>query len=190
VTAHLDHVALVVPRLEACLERLAGLGLAIGPIEDFPGEGTREVYVGAAEQPAKLLLMQPTDPAGPYGRALARRGPGLHHLAVRVPDLAAALRELGGWLLHPASVDSIAACRTAWLARPGVGTLVEVTEGEAGSPVAGPVVEAVRVPAAGCEELLAASVGGRSLGVEPAGDGRASLTLAGQAFDAAALAAP
>ena len=54
----LDHVALVVEHLEPVLERLRPLDLPIGPIDDFPEEGTREVYLGSGA--ARLLLMQPT----------------------------------------------------------------------------------------------------------------------------------
>jgi methylmalonyl-CoA/ethylmalonyl-CoA epimerase len=39
-------------------------------------------------------LVQPTSPESPVGRFLARRGEGFHHVAYRVDDLEAALREL------------------------------------------------------------------------------------------------
>jgi len=39
-------------------------------------------------------LVQPTAPDTPVGRFLARRGEGFHHVAYRVDDLEAALREL------------------------------------------------------------------------------------------------
>jgi methylmalonyl-CoA/ethylmalonyl-CoA epimerase len=140
---HFDHVALVCQKLEAVLTRLAQQDVQpSGPIEDFPGEGTREVYVGDGS--AKLLLMEPTAPDGPYGRALAKRGPGLHHVAVNAPDLDAFLAEVRGWLLLPASLKTIAQSRTAWLARPGVATLLEVHEAQPSEGV--PLVEAVEVP--------------------------------------------
>jgi len=136
----LDHVALVVRQLEPVLERLGDL--EAGPIEDFPKEGTREVYLG--EGTARLLLMQPTRSAGPYGRALEKRGPGLHHVALNVPDLDAFLGRVRGWLLVPACVPGLAATRTAWLARPGVATLLEVHEREPSTGT--PVVERVELP--------------------------------------------
>ena len=42
----------------------------------------------------QLLLMEPTDPEGPIGRYLAKRGPGFHHMAFQVPDCRNAFREL------------------------------------------------------------------------------------------------
>lgn len=135
-----DHVALVVRRLEPVLERLEGLDA--GPIEAFPSEGTREVYLGSGT--ARLLLMEPTDTDGPYARALAKRGPGLHHVAVDVADLGAFLAGVGGWLVVPACLRDLAQTRTAWLARPGVATLLEVRETE---PSEGrPLVELVELP--------------------------------------------
>ena len=139
----LDHIALVVPQLEPVLARLDHVAGQIGPVEAFPSEGTREVYVG--EGAAKLLLMEPTSSEGPYARALAKRGPGLHHVALHTPDLAGFLGEVRGWLLLPASAQTIANSKTAWLARPGVPTLLEVHEAPLTSGE--PLVSAVELPA-------------------------------------------
>ena len=175
----LDHVALVCPHLEAALARLASLGVGpTGPIEAFPAEGTREVYLG--EGAARLLLMEPTSPDGPYARALAKRGPGLHHVAVRVPDLDAFLAGVRGWLLLPASLATIAQSRTAWLARPGVATLVEVQQA-ASLPHGAPLVEAVEVPGA-------LQVSPR-MGLTPSDQG-VWLTIGGRRLQAVELAGP
>lgn len=141
-----DHVALVCSALEPAVELLAGCGLPVGPIEEFPGEGTREVYVGAEGAAGRLLLMQPLGAEGPYARALGKRGPGLHHVAYRVPDAVGGVSSLSGWLLVPRSLSSYAECRTLWLARPGVGALVELAEGS-GEGAGPPLVEAVEVVA-------------------------------------------
>ena len=124
----LDHVALVVRQLEPVLERCVSAGLDAGPIQAFPSEGTREVYLGSPGRPARLLLMQPTDETGPYARALAKRGPGLHHVAIHVPQLDSFLKSVPGWLVHPFSLDSESDNRTVWLARPGVRALLEIHE--------------------------------------------------------------
>jgi methylmalonyl-CoA epimerase len=42
----------------------------------------------------RVELLAPTEPDTPVGRFLARRGPGLHHVAYEVGDVAVALREL------------------------------------------------------------------------------------------------
>ncbi len=140
MSSPLDHVALVVQQLESVIERLSGL--EPGPIEVFPSEGTREVYLG--EGAARLLLMEPTEASGPYARAIDKRGPGLHHVALNVPDMDAFLARVRGWLVVPACIPDLVSARTAWLARPGVATLLEVVEGEPASGTA--VVEQVELP--------------------------------------------
>jgi hypothetical protein len=177
----MDHVALLVVNIETVLARLEPLGLAVGTVEEFPSEGTREVYVGAPECSALLLLVQPVGVDGPYARALSERGPGLHHAAFNVTALDDHVANVRGWLLHPASLESVANYRTAWLARPGVGTLLEIREAE---PVVGsPVVEALEVPVSpGLEPLL------EPYGIQPSADRYAHLVIAGQRFEARELA--
>ena len=121
----LDHVALLVEDVEAAGPRLAALGLEAGPIERFPGEGTVEQYHGGDELDARLLLIQPAHDESPYARALRKRGPGLHHVALRHPEPEAYALELAGWLLHPQSLRS-REHGTLWLARPGIGCLIEL----------------------------------------------------------------
>lgn len=174
----LDHVALVCPALEPVLERLAELGVEpSGPIEAFPAEGTREVYLGVGT--ARLLLMEPTSADGPYGRALARRGPGLHHVAVCVGDLDTFLADVHGWRLLPVSLETIARSRTAWLACRGVATLLEVQEGP--TPQGPPLVEALEVP-------QISQVSPR-VGLTPSDSG-VWLTIGGRRLQASALAGP
>ena len=98
--------------------------------EEFPSEGTRELYCGAANRSGRVLLMQPIGP-GPYRRAMAKRGPGLHHIAVCVEDLLGLLARSSrsGWLMHPTSLETYEAHGQAWLCRPGFPCLVEVNEG-------------------------------------------------------------
>ncbi len=164
----LDHVALLVPDVARALAGARALGLEGGPIEAFPGEGTREVYCGSGA--ARLLLIEAAGP-GPYARALARRGPGLHHVAVAVED-GAAFAASSGWLLHPRTLETQP--QTLWLARPGVGTLVEVMHGA--QPDGAPrVVEAVEVPLAGAPASLL-----EPLGLMPSVDGEAWLRVGGR----------
>lgn len=122
----LSHVAALVPSAERAAALCRSLGWAPGPVEDFPSEGTREVYVGPPGSDARLLLMEAIGP-GPYRRALEKRGPGLHHVAVDVASIDDAVAGLAGsgWLLHPASLRT-APRKTVYLARPGLRALIEV----------------------------------------------------------------
>lgn len=100
----IDHVGLLVRSIEHALERL-DLSASRDLIEEFPAGGTREIYVGDADGAGRFLLMQPSG-AGPYERAMRKRGHGLHHVAFSVRDLASFAESIegSGWLLHPASL--------------------------------------------------------------------------------------
>jgi methylmalonyl-CoA/ethylmalonyl-CoA epimerase len=85
----LDHVAVVVESIaqsRALYERLSG-GPG-SPVEELPHQGVNVSFFG------QLELLEPRDENSGVARFLASRGPGLHHLAWRVPDLAAELDRL------------------------------------------------------------------------------------------------
>jgi len=121
-----SHVAVLVPSVRKAAKYLEGLKFEIGEEEVF--EETREVYVQGSER-NPLLLMEAKG-AGSYQRALKKRGPGVHHLAVDVLDIEEFLNSLSGsgWLLHLNSLKSLKNHRTAYLARPGFPALIEVQE--------------------------------------------------------------
>ena len=90
----LDHVALLVGEIEIALPRLEALGLAVGAIESFPGEGTREVYLGVG--PGRLLLMQPLGTAGPTNtgsKSLLSGEKRDYHVGVGIPSRKFRLRQ-------------------------------------------------------------------------------------------------
>ena len=182
----IDHVALVARHLESTLDKIAPHNAHAGPIEDFPGEGTREVYLGAGQQ-AALLLMQPTSDEGPYARALKKRGPGLHHLAIHVPALETYIASLegSGWYLLPQSLATIAQSRTVWLARPGVGVLVEVAESTS-KRSAPALVGHIEVPATHPREGLFEAVGLAEVGYSK--DEFAWITVGGTRYRADRIA--
>jgi methylmalonyl-CoA/ethylmalonyl-CoA epimerase len=63
------------------------LGLTPGRPETADGASIVSLHFGDVD----VELLEPIDPAGPVARFLARRGPGIHHVCYRVPDLDAAL---------------------------------------------------------------------------------------------------
>lgn len=123
-----SHVALLVPSVRKAADHLATFGFRIGDEEVWEGEGTREIYV-EGDKSNSLLLMEPAKP-GAYERALKKRGPGLHHLAIDVLDIDSFIDSLSGsgWLLQPASLKTLKRSRTVYLARPGFPALIEVQE--------------------------------------------------------------
>ncbi len=85
----LDHVAVAVLSFEdilPVLERLTG-ARASAP-ERVPAQGVEVCFVGRVE------LIRPLDGDNGVARFIDRRGPGLHHVAYRVEDVAAAMNAL------------------------------------------------------------------------------------------------
>lgn len=63
------------------------LGLAPGHPETADGARIVSLPFG----PVDVELLEPSDPTSPIAKFLAKRGPGIHHVCYRVPDLDAAL---------------------------------------------------------------------------------------------------
>lgn len=91
--AVLDHVGIAVKDLGAALAFYRdALGLEIEPPEDVASQRVRAhvVPVGGAS----LELLEATAPDSPIARYLEKKGPGLHHITLRVGDIHAALAQL------------------------------------------------------------------------------------------------
>ena len=89
----LDHVGIAVDDLDAALEFYAGaLGLEVEASEDVPSQGVRAHFVRVGS--AALELLEATAEESPVRRFVDRRGAGLHHVTLRVDDVAAALARL------------------------------------------------------------------------------------------------
>jgi methylmalonyl-CoA/ethylmalonyl-CoA epimerase len=88
----LDHVAVAVSDLESATAPYRLIGLKVVSEEVVAGQGVRVRMLAVGS--GRLELLEPTAPDTPVGRFLARRGPGLHHLALRVGSLETTMIEL------------------------------------------------------------------------------------------------
>ena len=89
----LDHVGIAVASIEESLEIYRALGLReSGRRETVESQGVVTAFLPVGE--TRLELLQPTGEDSPVARFLAKRGPGVHHLAYRVDDVAGALVRL------------------------------------------------------------------------------------------------
>lgn len=85
-----DHVGIATHSLEQARLLYEGLfDLAAMFHEDLPDQGTSVLMLRCGDTGIELLA--PLHPDSPVGKFLAERGPGLHHVAYRVPDITAAL---------------------------------------------------------------------------------------------------
>jgi methylmalonyl-CoA epimerase len=89
----IDHVGLAVEDLDAALAVYQEqLGMPAVHRETVSEQGVEAVLLDVGDGHVELL--SPLGPDTAVGRFLARRGPGLHHVAYRVPDIEQALRQL------------------------------------------------------------------------------------------------
>ena len=91
----LHHVAIATDDMDAS-RRLYVDQLGMQPAQEepehVPGQGVQVFVVMAGSQ--RIELVQPTGPDTLVGKFLAKRGPGIHHMAFQVEDLQAALDQL------------------------------------------------------------------------------------------------
>jgi len=91
--ATLDHIGIAVSNLDDALSFYRdALGLEIEPPEEVASQRVRAHFIPAGQ--AALELLEATADDSPIAKYVAKRGPGLHHITLRVDDIAAALAQL------------------------------------------------------------------------------------------------
>ncbi len=91
----IDHIGIAVKSIAG----MAGFyreGLRLGEahVEEVPSQKVRTASYRLGE--SALELLEPTDPASPLAGFLEKKGPGIHHIALRVEKIEAALERLRG----------------------------------------------------------------------------------------------
>ena len=127
----IDHVGVAVEDLDSALALYEGtFAMPVAHRETVSDQGVEAVLLDVGDGHVELLRPLGEDTA--VGRFLARRGPGLHHVAYRVDDIDAALaqlREQGVELIDSEPRTGIRASRVAFLhPRATGGVLTEIVE--------------------------------------------------------------
>ncbi|HEY2018392.1 MAG TPA: methylmalonyl-CoA epimerase, partial [Bryobacteraceae bacterium] len=91
-TPRLDHLGIAVDHLNPAIAFYESLGLAVGHREAVAAEKVDVAMLPAGD--SRIELLEPLAPDSPISKFLEKRGPGLHHIALRVPDLSAAVERL------------------------------------------------------------------------------------------------
>jgi methylmalonyl-CoA/ethylmalonyl-CoA epimerase len=87
------HLAVVVDDLDRALRFWRdALGLEVAKMEELPEQASQVAFLPAGE--AEIELVRPTTSDSGIARYLAKRGPGMHHICLSVPDLPASLERL------------------------------------------------------------------------------------------------
>jgi len=93
VFARIDHVGVAVEDLDAALELYGGMyEMQTAHRETVEDQGVEAVLLDVGENHVELL--RPLSAETPVGKFLASKGPGLHHVAYQVDDVAAELERL------------------------------------------------------------------------------------------------
>ena len=121
----IDHIGLATKSIEEGLEVWRdALGLKVDSTEEVTEQGVKVCMLAVGDTHVELL--EPLSAETAVGKFLAKRGPGIHHIAIEVADIHASLAELknkgarlidesprmgaGGCLVafvHPASVNGV-----------------------------------------------------------------------------------
>src|SRR6201991_145901 len=115
--ARIDHIGVAVEDLDAAIALYdESLELALVHRETVEAQGVEAVLLDVGETHVELL--SPLGPDTPVGKFLAKRGPGLHHVAYQVPDIDAALaglRDAGVRMIDEQPRTGIRSSRVAFL---------------------------------------------------------------------------
>ncbi|MGD0570656.1 MAG: methylmalonyl-CoA epimerase [Candidatus Sulfotelmatobacter sp.] len=90
--ARIDHIGIAVKSLSAAKSIYEKLGLSVSAEETVEQEQVRVVMVPVGE--SRLELLEATSENSTIAKFIAKRGEGLHHVCLRVPDLPAAVARL------------------------------------------------------------------------------------------------
>jgi methylmalonyl-CoA/ethylmalonyl-CoA epimerase len=89
----LEHIGIATDKLDTALEFWRdALGLDVADVEEVSDQGVRVAMLPIGE--TRVELLEPTREDSPIAKFLARRGAGIHHIAVRVSDIRATLENL------------------------------------------------------------------------------------------------
>ncbi|MBW3581938.1 MAG: methylmalonyl-CoA epimerase [Euryarchaeota archaeon] len=91
----IDHLGVAVHSIEEALPMYAGiLGLECVAIETVEDQKVKTAFLPVGG--TNIELLEPTAPDSPVAKFLDKRGPGVHHVAYRVDDVARELERLKG----------------------------------------------------------------------------------------------
>jgi methylmalonyl-CoA/ethylmalonyl-CoA epimerase len=127
----IDHIGIATNGIDdAARFYLESLGLQIEHVEEVASQKVRVAMLPLGE--SRVELLEPTSDDSPISRFLAKRGPGIHHVAVRVEDIRASLAELkekGARLIDEEPRTGAGGCLVAFIHPSSTGgVLLELVE--------------------------------------------------------------
>ena len=102
--SHIEHIGIAVSNLEAAIDLYEKIfGMKCYKIEEVADQKVRTAFFRVGQ--TKIELLESTDPQGPIGKFIEKRGEGIHHIAFAVRDIEKQLKhaEENGVLLIDAA---------------------------------------------------------------------------------------
>jgi methylmalonyl-CoA/ethylmalonyl-CoA epimerase len=126
----LDHIGIAVESIDSGLAIYRALGIEVEGIEEVAEQGVRVAFLPVGD--SRIELLEPTDDSSPISRHLERRGPGLHHICLRVADIHSAMAKLKGEghrLLSEEPLSGAHDCRVCFIhPKSAGGVLIELSQ--------------------------------------------------------------
>ncbi|MER3427282.1 MAG: methylmalonyl-CoA epimerase [Pyrinomonas sp.] len=92
-STRIEHIGVAVNRIEEALAFWRdALGLELAHVEEVADQRVRVAMLPIGE--TRIELIEASDTESPIAKFIAKRGPGIHHIAVRVGDIRTALARL------------------------------------------------------------------------------------------------
>ncbi len=89
---YIEHIGIAVANLDDSIKYYEEvLGLECYAIEEVADQKVRTAFFMVGQ--TKIELLESTDPEGPIGKFVEKKGPGIHHLAFAMDDVNQALLE-------------------------------------------------------------------------------------------------
>jgi methylmalonyl-CoA/ethylmalonyl-CoA epimerase len=112
-----DHIGIATYQIDEALRLWRdALGLEVDSTEEVTEQGVRVAMLPIGE--THIELLEPLSQDSPVGKFLQKRGPGIHHVAVRVTDIRASLAQLkekGTRLIDESPRTGVGGCLVAFI---------------------------------------------------------------------------
>ena len=90
--SHIEHIGIAVRNLQEAIRYYEDvMGLKCYAIEEVTDQKVRTAFFLVGE--TKIELLESTDPDGPVGKFIEKRGQGIHHIAFAMENASQALKE-------------------------------------------------------------------------------------------------
>ena len=90
---HIEHIGIAVSNLQESIDYYENvLGLKCYAVEEVKDQKVKTAFFQVGD--TKIELLESTDPEGPIGKFVEKKGPGMHHMAFAVADTNQALKDV------------------------------------------------------------------------------------------------